>query len=68
MKCKSCSSENLRDFRAEIAIHFPGLKNADQPIVWIFPEVVVCLACGAAEFGVPENELNQLAKGRAAGT
>jgi len=66
MPCKSCGSVNQRKFSAEMAIHFPGLKNIGKPIVWVFPEVVVCLDCGTAEFVVPEKELRQLAKGDAA--
>jgi hypothetical protein len=45
-----------------MGIRFPGLKNIDKPVVWVFPEVVVCLDCGTAEFAVPEAELRQLAK------
>ena len=63
MTCKSCGSANLHNFRGEIAIHFPGLKGLDQPIVWVFPELVVCLDCGAAQFDVPEAELRMLRKG-----
>jgi hypothetical protein len=65
--CKSCGSANQSKFTAEMAIHFPGLKNSDKPVVWIFPELVVCLDCGTAEFAVPEAELRQLAKGDATG-
>jgi hypothetical protein len=43
-----------------MAIHFPGLKDIDKPVVWLFPEVVVCLDCGMAEFLVPKDELHQL--------
>jgi len=49
-----------------MAIHFPGLKDIDKPVVWVFPELVVCLDCGAAEFVVPEAGLRQLVKGDAA--
>ena len=49
-----------------MGIHFPGLKGIDTPVVWVFPDVVVCLDCGTAEFAVPEEELRQLAKGDAA--
>jgi hypothetical protein len=49
-----------------MGIHFPGLKNIDKPVVWVFPELVVCLDCGIAEFAVPEAELRVLAKGDAA--
>ena len=66
MPCKSCGSVNQSKFTAEIGIHFPGLKNIDKPVVWVFPELIVCLDCGAAEFAVPEAELRQLAKRDAA--
>jgi hypothetical protein len=65
MPCKSCGSVHQREFSAETSIHFPGLKNIDKPVVLVFPELVVCLDCGAAEFAVPEAELRLLAKGDA---
>jgi hypothetical protein len=65
--CKSCGSVNQSKFTGEIGIHFPGLKNIDKPVVWVFPEIVVCLDCGTAEFALPEAELRQLGKGDAAG-
>jgi hypothetical protein len=46
-----------------MCIHF---SDIDKPVVWLFPEVVVCLDCGTAELAVPEAELRQLAKGDAA--
>jgi hypothetical protein len=45
-----------------MAIHFPGLKNIDMPVVWVFPEVMVCSNCGTAEFAVSEAELHILFK------
>ena len=63
MPCKSCGAVNQRKFRAEIGIHFPGLKNIDKPVVLVFPELIVCLDCGTTEFAVPEAELRLLAKG-----
>ena len=66
MPCKSCFSVNRKKFGAEMGIHFLGLKNIDKPIVWVFPELVVCLDCGAAEFVVPEAELRELVKDDAA--
>jgi hypothetical protein len=63
---KVLGSVNLKKFSAEMRIHFPGLKDIDKPVVWVFSdEVVVCLDCGTAEFAVPEEELRQLAKGDA---
>jgi predicted nucleic-acid-binding Zn-ribbon protein len=67
MHCKSCGSENLGKFTGEIAIHSSGLKNINKPHVFVFPELVVCLNCGFAEFAVQETELRLLTKGRAAG-
>ena len=55
-------------FSGEMAIHFPGLKNIDKPIVRVFPKIVVCLDCGTAEFALAEAELRQLAKSKAART
>jgi hypothetical protein len=66
MPCKSCGSVNQKKFSAEMRIHFPELKDIDDPVVWVFPEVVVCLDCGTAEFAVPEAELRHLVKGHAA--
>ena len=63
IKCRSCGSDKLNKFRAEIAIHFHGLSDLRKPIVWIFPELLVCLNCGSAEFVVPDEELRVLAKG-----
>jgi hypothetical protein len=66
MTCKSCGSVNQDKFMGEICIHFPGLKNIDKPLVWVFPELAVCLDCGMTEFVVPDPELRLLAKGDAA--
>lgn len=66
MNCTACGSESLGKFNGEVAIHFPGLKNIDKPVVWVFPQVVVCLDCGMAQFPVPKAELRLLAKGNAA--
>jgi hypothetical protein len=63
--CKSCGADKQNKFTAEVAIDFPGLKCLNKPIVWVFPELLVCLNCGNAEFTVPETELRILAKGGA---
>lgn len=60
MGCKRCSSERQSTFNAEMNLHFPGYKNLEKPTVWVFPEVVVCLNCGYAEFSVPDAELRRL--------
>ena len=48
MLCTLCASSNLREFPAEVNIHFPGLKNADKPGVFVFPKLLVCLHCGSS--------------------
>ena len=67
MQCRSCQSSSQKKFIAEMGIRSGGLKNINQPVVWVFPEVIVCLDCGAAEFVVPDTELRLLAEGDAAG-
>jgi hypothetical protein len=66
MRCKSCGSVNHREFIAEMGIHSPGIKSIDKSIVWVFPQLTVCLNCGMAEFVVPEADLRLIAKGDAA--
>jgi hypothetical protein len=62
MTCKGCHSDRQRVFNGEIAIHFRGLEGLDKPIVWVFPQAVVCLCCGFTEFTVPERELQVLSQ------
>lgn len=63
--CKACGSVKRDKFRGEVAIHFPGPQKIDKPIVWVFPDLFVCLNCGTAQFAVPEDELHQLAEDEA---
>jgi hypothetical protein len=66
MTCKWCGSDRQRRFTAEVAIHTPGLEGLNEPIVWVFPELFLCLNCGKAEILVPETELRVLEKSNAA--
>jgi hypothetical protein len=66
MSCKTCHSEKQAELNGEVAIHFPGLKGLDKPIVWVFPKLLVCLNCGFTEFVVPETELRRLVESDAA--
>jgi hypothetical protein len=63
MSCKSCLSEHQSNLKGEVAIHFPGLKGLEKPIVWVFPKLLICLECGVTEFSVPERELTVIVKG-----
>ena len=60
MSCLSCASENQAKFTAEMIIHFSGLRFIDNPGVWAFPKVSVCLDCGFSRFKLPESQLHQL--------
>jgi len=52
----------------EIGIHVPALENnIGRPALWVFPEIVICLNCGNAEFVVPEPELRMLTERDEAG-
>jgi hypothetical protein len=62
MACNSCGSLKQEKFRSEIDIHFPGLKNVNKRPVVVFPELLICLNCGKAEFSVPKEELKLLAE------
>ena len=61
--CASCQSGNLRDFLAEMNIHFSGIKGINVPSVWLFPTILVCMDCGMAQFTIPEAERGKLQKG-----
>jgi hypothetical protein len=63
MVCKQCRSGHQSYFTSEVAVHFPGLKGLDKPVVWVFPKLAVCLDCGFTEFTVPEKELRLLVQG-----
>jgi hypothetical protein len=46
-----------------MGIHLHGLQDVEKPLLWVFPELLVCLNCGKAEFAIPGSELRALAKG-----
>jgi hypothetical protein len=45
------------EFGSEMAIHYPGLKGLDKPIVTVFRGLLVCLDCGFTEFTVPRKRV-----------
>ena len=65
MSCKSCLSAHQSNLNGEVAIHVPGLKGLEKPVVFVFPKLLVCLDCGVTEFTVPERELAVIVKGTA---
>jgi ribosomal protein L40E len=56
-QCNTCGSTRLNKLRAELVLHFNGLQNIDKPVLWTFPEVMVCTECGEADLHVPPHEL-----------
>ena len=66
MECRSCGCQNQRTLEAEIADHFPRLKDLDKRPVLVFPKLMVRADCGAAEFTVPEEDLLLPVKGETA--
>ncbi len=62
MVCRSCQAKNVKEFSAEINIHFPAQEGLDKPAVFVFPKLVVCLGCGFTYFTLPDPKLRQLAE------
>jgi hypothetical protein len=65
MPCLFCTSNNQGVFPADVDIHFPGLINAGEPGVLVFPALLVCLDCGSSMFITPASELAHLARANA---
>jgi hypothetical protein len=54
MSCLSCASDHQAEFSAEMIIHVGGLKNLDNPGIWLFTKLLACLDCGFSSFTVPQ--------------
>jgi len=59
--CPTCASDNQSEFASTIIIHLRGPRNIDNPGVWVFPKLLVCLDCGFARFTIHRAELALLA-------
>jgi hypothetical protein len=57
--CSSCGSSNQAEFSSEMVIHLTGGKNLDNPGVWAFPKLLICMECGFSSFTAPLAELQQ---------
>jgi hypothetical protein len=68
MRCQSCQSTRQVELPGELAVHFPGRENLSTPLVFVFPDIVLCLDCGSAKFTVPEGELQSIRDGVSLGT
>jgi len=56
MQCRYCRG-NQKEFASEVCIHFSGIDNHEEPHVFEFPKILVCLQCGLASFKVSESSL-----------
>jgi len=65
MPCKACGPQNVGGFNGEIAIHFQGSENINEPTLFVFSAMVICRDCGFGEFVVPERELQSLTRDEA---
>jgi hypothetical protein len=63
MACPRCDSRNHAEFSSEIALHFSGRENLEKPHVFVFPKILVCLACGSSGFAVAQKDLRLLREG-----
>jgi hypothetical protein len=59
--CTRCGSLSIRKFKGEVAILLPEPENRSESTVLVWPELVICMACGFAEFVIPGRELRLLA-------
>jgi hypothetical protein len=60
MSCTRCLSLHQTELNTEINLHFRGLANLDDPGIFVFPKVLVCLDCGLSHFVVEERQLAQI--------
>ena len=58
--CQQCGSSNQSKFAAEVAVRSPKLKDPDNLPLLVFPQLLVCLDCGATEFKFSDEELRLL--------
>jgi len=60
MACRRCDSASVREFSAEINIHFLSPRDLNRPQVLLFPKILVCSHCGFTEFNLCGEELRLL--------
>ena len=65
MPCRVCGSDDIKEMNSEIALHFP--HQIEEPHIFIFPVVTICVNCGFASFSVPKADLSLMKKGRFSG-
>jgi hypothetical protein len=53
MTCKSCQSQSMSSFPADVRFYVNGSRTMSAPPMSPSPKVMVCLSCGSSEFTVP---------------
>lgn len=61
--CKECGSDKVKDFKGELAVHFPGREGLTKPFVLVLTRLDICRICGWTNFTVPRDQLRLLVKG-----
>jgi len=54
MTCKTCASQAISTFPADVRLYLNGSRTMSAPPMNPGPMVHVCLSCGASEFVAPE--------------
>lgn len=54
MVCPKCQSSSLSEVPAEIRLYRNRPRTLSHPPLSPYPDVLICLDCGFAEFSVPQ--------------
>jgi hypothetical protein len=60
MSCRHCTSDNQREFGAEMNVHYRQLKEVDKSPLLVCTQALACLDCGFTEFTLVEEDLRLL--------
>lgn len=60
MNCKRCATDSVKNFNAEVGIHFPGYEGLSKRLVFAFPKLTICMNCSFVEFELTEEARRQL--------
>ena len=62
---QSCKRKMSDDSWSAPMLHFTGFTNLGKETVLIFPNILICLACGFSRFTTTRRQLNQIQAGLA---
>src|SRR5215469_4276428 len=61
--CSSCGSESVAKFDAKLKLRFPPFNGLKELPFSASTEIVICLDCGSAHFGLSPTELQTVKEG-----